>query len=163
MKETKSCFRLTSMVIAMSMSMSTLALADGTAGHSHDDKHGAMMGEAADPAAATQVIKVSMSDQMRFDPSTINIKAGDTVRFEIENTGQVKHEFVIGSIEELKEHAELMKKFPGMEHEEPNMTSVEPGQTGVIGWKFTQATEVDFACLIPGHFDAGMVGSIVVE
>ena len=59
-------------------------------------------------------------------------------------------------------HAELMKKFPGMEHDEPNMASVQPGQTGHVIWKFTQSGKVPFACLQAGHLDAGMKGSVSV-
>lgn len=68
---------------------------------------------------------------------------------------------VLGTAEELKKHAELMKKFPGMEHEEPHMTH-KPGKSGEI-WQFTQAGEFQFACLIPGHFEADMVGKVTVK
>jgi len=103
-----------------------------------------------------------MSDNMRFTPSRINVKRGDTVKFIVRNDGQTKHEMVIGSMKELKEHADMMRKMPGMEHAEENMVSVDPGKTGELVWQFTRAGTFDFACLVPGHFEAGMKGKIVV-
>ena len=85
-----------------------------------------------------------------------------TVRFVAKNSSKQMHEMVIGSMKELKEHAELMKKHPGMEHEEPYMAHVEPGKKAQIVWQFTKAGEFNFGCLIPGHFEAGMIGSIKV-
>lgn len=99
-----------------------------------------------------------MSDSMRFTPDRIQVKQGETVRLSIRNEGQVMHEFVIGTKKELDEHAALMMKFPGMEHSEPYMAHVAPGKTGEIVWTFNRAGEFDFACLIAGHYQAGMVG-----
>ena len=86
-----------------------------------------------------------------------------TIRFVVANKGAVLHEMVLGTPQALKEHADLMKKHPGMEHEEPNMAHVKPGATGDIVWQFTKAGDFQFACLIPGHFDAGMVGKVAVK
>jgi len=119
-------------------------------------------GKAGDPKNVTRTISFTMSDKMRFTPSKITVKQGETIRFVARNEGKIMHEFVIGTMKELKEHAEQMKKFPGMEHEEPYMAHVAPGKTGEIVWQFTKAGEFDFACLIAGHFDAGMVGKITV-
>ena len=71
--------------------------------------------------------------------------------------------FVMGSLAELKEHAKIMTKFPEMEHDDPNAISVEPGKTGELVWRFTKAGKFDFACLVPGHFEAGMQGKIAVR
>lgn len=120
-------------------------------------------GIAADPAAATRIIHIEMSDAMRFNPSKINVKRGEKVKFVIVNKGAVKHEMVLGTMAELKEHAALMKKFPNMEHDEPSMTSVEPGKTGQIAWQFNRAGEFYYACLVPGHFEAGMIGKVTVK
>src|SRR5688572_20268697 len=103
-----------------------------------------------------------MSDKMRFDPSYITVKQGETIRFTVKNNGKLMHEMVFGTPQELKEHADLMKKFPDMEHDEPYMTHVAPGKTEEIIWQFTKTGEFDFACLIAGHFDAGMVGKVKV-
>ena len=111
----------------------------------------------------TRTIEVEMSDKMRFTPDTIKVKKGDVIKFVHTNVGQIMHEFVLGTPDSLAEHAELMKKFPGMEHSEPYMAHVPPGKTGVIIWKFSKPGEFAFGCLIPGHFDAGMKGTIFVE
>jgi uncharacterized cupredoxin-like copper-binding protein len=99
---------------------------------------------------------------MRFTPASITAKQGETLRFTIKNSGKVKHEFVLNTEKELKEHYALMKKFPEMEHAEPNMVTVAPGQTGEVIWQFTKAGKIDFACLQPGHYDAGMKGAVTV-
>ncbi len=70
---------------------------------------------------------------------------------------------VLGTMDELKKHAEMMKKHPDMEHDEPHMAHVGPGKTGEMGWRFTRAGTFYFGCLIPGHFEAGMIGKVVVE
>ena len=99
---------------------------------------------------------------MRFNPSSIEARQGETVRFVVKNSGQLKHELVLGTATELAEHAEVMKKFPEMEHADANMVTVAPGKTGEVIWRFTKAGKVDFACLQPGHFDAGMKGAVAV-
>ena len=111
---------------------------------------------------ATRTIEVRMTDNMKFTPDRIDIKLGETVRFVVVNAGQVMHEFVLGTKKELDEHAELMKKFPDMEHDEPYMAHVSPGKRGEIIWHFNRTGEFDFACLLPGHYQAGMVGKIRV-
>ena len=120
-------------------------------------------GKEGDPKKATRTIKVDMADTMRYTPSAITVKKGETVRFEVKNSGKVMHEIVLGTMQELREHAELMKKHPGMEHEEPYMAHVPPGKTERIVWQFTKAGEFYFGCLIPGHFEAGMVGKLIVN
>ena len=120
-------------------------------------------GREGDPKNVTRTIKVDMSDKMRFLPGDLTIKLGETVRFEVKNSGKVMHEMVIGTQAELKAHAELMRKHPGMEHDEPYMAHAAPGKTERIVWHFTKAGEFWYGCLIPGHFEAGMVGKIVVK
>lgn len=119
-------------------------------------------GRAADPRKAKRTVRVVMTDEMRFHPVELTVKRGDVVRFVPVNKGQVLHEMVLGTMEELKAHAELMKKHPGMEHDEPHMAHVAPGKSGEIGWQFTQAGEFYYGCLIPGHFEAGMLGKVIV-
>lgn len=120
-------------------------------------------GIAGNPAKATRTINFSMTDAMRFDPSKIEVKQGDTVKFVVKNNGKLMHEMVIGTMADLKEHSELMKKHPGMEHDEPYMAHVSPGKTETIVWQFNRPGEFNFACLVAGHFEAGMVGSISVK
>lgn len=120
-------------------------------------------GREGDPAKATRTIRVEMADTMRFTPADITVKRGETVKLVATNKGQVLHELVLGTSDELRKHAELMRKFPGMEHDEPHMTHVKPGKSGEIVWQFTKPGEFQFACLIPGHFEAGMVGKVTVK
>jgi len=119
-------------------------------------------GIAGERAAARRRIEVGMSDDMRFTPARIEVRQGETVRFVFRNRGQTLHEFVLGTKAVLEEHAALMMKFPDMEHDEPYMAHVAPGTSGEIVWTFNRAGEFDFACLIPGHYQAGMVGQVVV-
>jgi uncharacterized cupredoxin-like copper-binding protein len=119
-------------------------------------------GRQGDPKKSTRTVTVDMSDQMRFNPAALTVKQGDTIRFVVRNSGKVMHEFVLGTLPELKEHAELMKKHPNMEHDEPYMAHVSPGKTETIVWQFSKAGEFHFGCLLPGHFEAGMVGKINV-
>ena len=119
-------------------------------------------GRAADPKMAARTIRVDMADTMRYTPGEITVKRGTTVRFVATNKGRVMHEMVLGTKEELARHAEEMKKHPGMEHDEPHMLHVAPGKTGEMGWRFTRAGEFYYGCLVPGHFEAGLVGRIKV-
>ncbi|MFT7401418.1 MAG: putative cupredoxin-like copper-binding protein [Hydrogenophaga sp.] len=120
-------------------------------------------GIAGDAKAVKRTIAIQMGDNMRFTPERIEVTQGETLRLTLTNTGKVMHELVIGTQKELAEHAALMKRFPNMEHEEPYMAHVAPGKTGEIIWTFNQAGDFDFACLLPGHFEAGMVGKILVK
>lgn len=120
-------------------------------------------GRPGNPAQVARTIRVDMSDDMRFTPAVLNVKRGETVRLNIVNKGQVLHELVLGTAAELQAHAEAMRRAPGMEHDEPQMVHVKPGKKGDLVWQFTEAGEFDFACLLPGHFEAGMVGKVVVR
>ena len=146
--------------------------ASGAASLAHGDDHArkpAMVkkeqkewGIAGDAKAVKQTINLSMSDAMRFTPDKIEAKQGDSIKLVLKNTGTQMHELVIGTKKELEEHAALMVKFPKMEHSEPYMAHVAPGETGEIIWTFNKPGDFDFACLIAGHFQAGMVGKIKV-
>jgi uncharacterized cupredoxin-like copper-binding protein len=120
-------------------------------------------GIAGKPQAIQRTIDVRMSDAMRFTPERIRVRLGETVRLRVHNDGQVLHEFVLGTRPENEAHAALMVKFPGMEHDEPYMAHVRPGQRGEIVWTFNRAGEYEFACLIAGHYQAGMFGRVTVE
>jgi uncharacterized cupredoxin-like copper-binding protein len=119
-------------------------------------------GIAGDAKAAKRTVDVGMLDTMRFTPDRLEVREGETVRFRVRNNGKVMHEFVIGTKAENDKHAELMLKFPTMEHDEPYMAHVAPGKTGEIVWTFNRPGDFDFACLIAGHYQAGMVGKIRV-
>ena len=119
-------------------------------------------GIAGNAKAVKRTINIAMTDNMRFTPDKIEVKQGETIKFLVKNEGKMLHEMVIGTKKELEEHAALMLKFPTMEHEEPYMVHVPVGKTGKIIWTFNRAGEFDFACLIAGHYQAGMVGKITV-
>lgn len=119
-------------------------------------------GIAGDAKAVTRTIEIRMSDRMRFTPDVIDVREGETVRLVHRNGGKVLHEFVLGTKQELDAHAALMQKFPQMEHDEPYMAHVRAGRKGEMVWTFNRAGEFDFACLIPGHYQAGMVGKVRV-
>ena len=132
----------------------------------HD--HGKPAGETAfgrpgNPKAVSRTIEIDMSDKLRFTPSVIEVKQGETIRFRAKNSGQTLHEMVLGTKADLKKHAEDMRKKPGMKHDAPYLTHVAPGKTGSIVWQFTKAGEFEFACLVPGHFEGGMIGQIKVS
>jgi uncharacterized cupredoxin-like copper-binding protein len=132
-------------------------------GHSMGGHSMSNVGKPGDPAKVSRTVEVVMDDAMQFTPAQIDVKAGETIRFFVRNSGKIPHEMVIGSLADLKAHAEEMKKMPGMQHAEPNMITLNGGQRGGLVWTFDQAGTVDFACLIPGHMEAGMVGKVNVN
>nr|WP_315243058.1 cupredoxin family protein [uncultured Albidiferax sp.] len=138
------------------------------AGPGHATSHGPVKKEqtdwgiAGDAKAAKRTVQITMLDSMRFSPDTITAKLGETIRFTMKNTGALGHELVIGTQATLDEHAALMAKFPSMEHDEPYMAHVGAGHHGSIVWTFNRPGSFAFACLIPGHYQAGMVGKITV-
>ena len=145
------------------------ALAHGTKKDGHDEEASAEIvreqkpwGIAASAEEIDRTVEVSMSDAMRFTPESLSVREGETVRFVVANEGEVMHEFVLGTKASNDEHAEMMVKFPGMEHDEPYMAHVAPGETGEIVWTFNRGGDFAFACLIAGHYQAGMVGDIAV-
>jgi uncharacterized cupredoxin-like copper-binding protein len=149
-----SCFLLASIVLAASSAF---------AGGKHAGGHGEMsIGEPGVAAKVTRTIQVDAADNMRFTPESVSVKKGETIRFVIKNSGKIQHEFSLGTEKDLKEHYEMMKKFPEMEHEEPNQVSLKPGQQGEVIWRFTKAGVVNFACLHVGHYEAGMKGEVKV-
>jgi uncharacterized cupredoxin-like copper-binding protein len=145
-------------------SVAAMAAGDHQGGHAmHGDQQASAVGVPGKATDVTRTIDVSMDDSMRFVPDHVTVKAGETVRFFVKNLGKMPHEMVIGSMAELKEHAEMMRNMPGMQHAEPNMITLKPGQRGGLVWKFEQPGSVDFACLVPGHMEAGMVAKVTVS
>ncbi len=131
-------------------------------GHEHQHGESDAIGEAGAAGKVDRTVAITMTDSMRFIPASIAAKQGETIKFVVKNAGQLKHEMVLGTPNELKEHYETMKKFPEMEHADPQKVTVAPGKTGEIVWRFTKAGKVDFACLQPGHYEAGMKGLVTV-
>jgi len=162
----KVTLHLAAMALALSASV---ALAHGDEDHAAPRKYDASkveptdFGQEGNPKKVTRTIKVDMADNMRFTPADITVKRGETIKFVVHNGGKLLHEMVLGTKEALREHAELMEKFPEMEHADANMAHVKPGKAAEIVWQFTKAGEFQFACLQPGHFKAGMVGKVTVK
>jgi uncharacterized cupredoxin-like copper-binding protein len=119
-------------------------------------------GIAGDAKDVRRTITVRMTDDMKLTPNRIEVREGETLRIRAVNAGAVMHEIVLGTREELAAHAELMKKHPGMQHDEPYMAHVPPGKQGELVWLFNRAGDFEFACLIAGHFEAGMRGTLRV-
>jgi uncharacterized cupredoxin-like copper-binding protein len=131
-------------------------------GHSGHQSHDTAFGRKGDPKKVSRTIDVDMSDTMRFAPSELTIKQGETIRFRVKNSGKVMHEMVLGTMQDLKAHADMMKKQPGMAHDESSMVHVPPGKSLMLVWQFTKAGEFHYGCLVPGHFEAGMLGTLTV-
>lgn len=119
-------------------------------------------GIAAEAREARRTITIQMTDDMRFSPSHFSVKKGETLRLRVVNKGVLMHEMVLGTRTSLDEHAQMMLKYPSMEHAEPYMAHVAAGQTEDMVWSFNRAGDFDFACLIAGHYQAGMTGRITV-
>ena len=153
-------FNLIVTVLSVALTTSTVFAAGNHAGgHADSDA----IGKPGKATNAKRTVKVEMLDTMRFNPQSITVKQGETIKFVVKNSGKVKHEMVLGTEKELKEHAEVMKKNPEMEHDDANQITVQPGKSGEIIWQFTKAGKVNFACLQPGHYDAGMAGIVTVN
>jgi uncharacterized cupredoxin-like copper-binding protein len=148
------------------LSASTAAIAHGDEPHTEKAtpaaKEQKAWGIGGDAKSVTRTVTLTMDDNMRFTPDKLSFRQGETVRFVIRNRGKLLHELVIGTKKELDEHAAMMQKFPAMEHDEPYMAHVSAGKTGGLIWTFNRPGEFDFACLIAGHYQAGMVGKISV-
>ncbi|MCR6732585.1 MAG: cupredoxin family protein [Afipia sp.] len=136
----------------------------GPAGHSHGE--GFSAGEPGDPKKPARIVQVTMGEmdgKMMFMPAKVEVKKGEQVKFVLRNNGELDHEFILATTAENLKHGEAMKKNPDMEHDDPNGKRLAPKKADEIFWKFTKAGEFEYSCLIPGHREAGMVGTIVVK
>lgn len=153
--------------------LATHSAAASTTGHDNHSSHQTQTaktktvaekayGKPGDAKQVKRTIAVDMNDTMRYTPSSLTMVRGETVKFELRNTGKVMHEFVLGTMADLQAHSEAMKKSPKMAHGDAQMVHVGPGKSGTMVWQFSKAGEFHFGCLLPGHFEAGMVGKITV-
>ncbi|MGL6071463.1 cupredoxin domain-containing protein [Craterilacuibacter sp.] len=144
--------------------LSSLTITPAVASGTHAGAHGeSAIGQPGKPAEISRTIAVDMRDTMRFSAQQVSVKQGETIRFVLTNSGKLKHEFSLGTEKELVEHNEVMKKYPDMEHDEPGKLTLAPGGKGEMIWRFTKTGIVHFACLHPGHYEAGMKGQIKVS
>ncbi len=151
-----------SAIAALAMSGAALA-GPGGHGHSHADT---TYGEPGDPKKPARIVQIAMTEsdgKMVFIPDKVEVRRGEQIRFMLRNIGGQDHEFVLGTVEENLKHGEEMKKNPDMEHDDPNSKRLAAKKTGEIVWKFTKAGTFDFSCLIPGHRESGMFGTVIVK
>ena len=156
------------------LAAAALALACSAAGAHGTARHGARHAEGSYRVVQTdfgiaglrkqvrRTVIIDLDDRMRFTPSRVDVQEGDTIRFVLRNKGKMLHEWVLGTDAELKQHAELMRRHPSMAHDELHMVHLDPDQSDELVWTFNRVGRFAFACLLPGHYEAGMVGSVVV-
>jgi uncharacterized cupredoxin-like copper-binding protein len=148
---------------AATLAMNTLLPMPASA---HEDHGSFSAGEPGDPKKPARVINVRMFEgggKMGFEPAQVHVRRGEQVRFVLHNDGEEDHEFMLATVTENRKHAEVMKKYPDMEHDDPNGKRILPHGSGELVWKFTKRGKFEFACLIPGHYEKGMFGTIAVK
>jgi uncharacterized cupredoxin-like copper-binding protein len=153
-------------IVVGSLLSATVWAGQGPAGHSHGHGESFSAGEPADPRQPSRIIQVTMGEsdgKMLFVPARLEISKGGQVKFMLRNDGELDHEFVLANTAENREHADAMKMHPDRAHADANSRQIGPKTTSEMAWKFTRAGEFEYACLIPGHREAGMVGTIVVK
>ena len=151
--------------LAAALCTAALATIPVTPGHSHDATHFSA-GEPGNHKRPARVIVVTMKEgdgKMLYFPDKIEVRKGEQIRFILQNTGELDHEFLLATTEENLKHGEVMKKYPDMEHDDPNGKRLKPKGKSEIVWRFSKAGEFEFACLIPGHREAGMLGKVIVK
>lgn len=157
---------MSKLAIAAAAAALLLTVQSGLIPASAHDSGNFSAGEPGDPKKPARVIKVKMREEgkkMFFEPARIEVRRGEQIRFMLQNDGIESHEFVLATVAENRKHGELMKKYPDMEHDDPNAKRVLEYMDGELLWKFTKRGEFEFACLIPGHYEAGMHGKIIVK
>lgn len=137
---------------------------EGPANHSHDESYSA--GQPGDPGKPARIVHVTMGEadgKMFFKPTKVDVRLGEQIKFVMHNDGELDHEFVLASEADNKKHADAMMKHPNMEHDDPNARKLAPKKSDEVVWRFTKAGEFEFACLIPGHRESGMLGTVTVK
>lgn len=151
-------------MIASAVALASLVAIEGPL-FAHDARHFSA-GEPGNPKRSSRSIAVTMTEadgKMLFSPARIEVRQGEQIKFVLTNTGYLDHEFMIGTPAENKEHAQVMQKHTHMQHNDPNGRTVKPKEKSELIWRFTKRGTFEFACLIAGHYEAGMYGTIVVK
>lgn len=169
-----------SRALAVAVAVNALSfVAQAAPGHSGG--HELPYGESVSAAQAKRTVTITVKDNL-YEPKTLTVKPGETIRFVVINKGELLHEFALGRPEDHAEHQKMMAmmmdhgmitptgidrqkmKMPGMEMHQHTAESgsvlIEPGKTAEITWKFSQPMTLEFACTVPGHYESGMVGKI---
>jgi uncharacterized cupredoxin-like copper-binding protein len=167
-KEHTMTFRLTTLAsaaCALALSMTMAVAAPGEPGHSHKTFAAGEPGDPKKPVARTMEVTMQETEdaKMLFSPARIEVKRGEQVRFILKNVGKVDHEFMLDSVANNAKHKIAMEKNPDMEHDDPNGRRLNPDGSSEIVWRFTKAGTFEYACLIPGHYESGMKGTVVVK
>jgi uncharacterized cupredoxin-like copper-binding protein len=149
-------------IAIISAALMTSALTQPASGHGLHAHEFYSAGEPGNPREPSRTIEIEM-DEMSYEPITIEVKRGEQVRFVLHNVGTEDHEFLLATTKENLKHAEVMKKHPHMEHDDPNGVRVAPKKSAEILWKFTKAGVFEYSCLIPNHRDYGMIGHVTVK
>ena len=151
---------LTALIVSASFALA----APGAPGHSHKTFAAGAPGDPNKPARTVEVVMKEADDgKMLFVPDQVEAKRGEQIRFVLKNVGKVDHEFMLDSVANNAKHRIAMQKNPDMEHDDPNGKRLAPGQSAQIVWRFTKAGTYEFACLIPGHHESGMHGTVAVK
>ncbi len=160
----KTCIAISAIALCFASIATTQASAGaGPPGLSHETFSA---GQPGDPKKPSRTVKVTMLEdgkKMLFQPAVIEVRRGEQIRFVITNEGTWDHEFMLAKKDDNRKHAEVMKKNPDMEHDDPNAKRLSPFNTAEMVWRFTKRGEFEYACLIPGHLEAGMYGKVVVK
>lgn len=157
-------WRQTGIVLVGTMLLSATAWAGaGPAGHGHEKFSAGEPGAPKKPARTIAITMQESDGKMLFFPNRVEVRKGEQVKFMIRNSGTLDHEFILATTAENLKHAELMKKYPDMQHDDPNAVRLAPNGTTSLLWKFTKAGTFEFSCLIPGHRESGMLGTVVVK
>ncbi|MBL3569031.1 hypothetical protein BV509_18595 [Rhodovulum sulfidophilum] len=154
-----------SLLVATALALaSTMAVADGNvSGHGHGQTSIGQPGSAAEADRSVTIRMVETADGMGFEPAALDVKQGETIRFEVENTGRMDHEIVLGTVEGNRAHMRKMAEMGPMRHRDPNALQLAPGKAGELVWTFSEPGSVQVACLLMGHMEAGMHGTITVN
>jgi uncharacterized cupredoxin-like copper-binding protein len=155
-------FRSVALTAFLALSPLAAQAAEGPPGHSHG--HGAATETDGGPGKGSDVKRVVRVEALNptFNVRTIQVRAGETIKFVVTNKDKIDHEFAIASPKEHADHREMMKQMPDMKHDEPNVVTLKPGESKELIWKFGRDTNIEFACNIPGHYEGGMKGAFRV-
>lgn len=147
-----------------------VAAGPGDRGHSHGyarhEHAGLSVGQPGDPKKPARIVQIVMREsdgRMLFVPDRVEVRTGEQVKFVLRNNGELEHEFVLGTTEENLKHAEEMKRNPSMQHDDANGRRLDAKQAGELVWRFTREGQFEYGCLIPGHREAGMTGTVIVK
>ena len=147
----------------LAVCVAALVAIAATRGTAHEASAAGEPGNPRQPARTVDVVMSDGADGMHFSPDRVDVRQGEQVRFVIRNAGTLAHEFFLGGADENKRHAAMMAATPDMKQDDSNAKTVAPGETATVLWRFSRKGDFEFACLIPGHYEAGKHGTVAVK